>query len=264
MNAAQTKNLLLLRAVLDLDALALSAQQKTALQQKLQQSPLEDALKKNNFQTSVLNSTVIKPSDEFKKIGQALSVDKNRFSDQEAPEIIIVVSKHAALLARLVLPDSWFQQAQVLSVGKAAIAFFEDKITVSCASPENGEGLMKLAALQNINNTNVLICKGEQGLDFIENECKQRGARVKVVNLYTRTQASVEKLLQEMPKVENIDYLFATSVYVLEHFNNAVSKDKSLQEIILKKTVLVLSERIADQAKKAGFSSVEVYEGSNE
>jgi len=258
-NNTKNKKLLLLRAAFDFDSLDISQQKKTRLQKLIQESPLEAELGKK-FQLAVLNSTAIKPSDEFKKLQKAWKENSNYFHEKSVPDIIILVSKHATLLARQVLPKTWFEQAQVFSVGRASLVFFEeDKITITCPTLESGEGLMNLPALEKINNKTVLICKGELGLDFIENECKKRGAKVNTLNLYSRVQ-SAKTLLDEIPKVEALDYLFATSVFALEHFKNSISTDKRMLEAFLNRPVLVLSERIGNKAKQMGFLKVEVYE----
>ena len=245
------KRLLLLRAAFDMDSLSIPAQEKQKLQKLLSESPLETELKKK-YKVTVLNATSIKPNTEYQTLEQLFKKNKNSPSDFPQPDLIIIVSKHAALLARNIFPMDWFRQAQVFSVGKASLPFFaSDGVSVQVPEQENGEGLMNLPQLQNIKNKQVLICKGEQGLDYIENECQQRNAKVKVANLYTRCEA----VINDLPKAEDVDVLFATSVYALQHFKNQLEKNGAEQKQFLAKPMLVLSERIAKAAKEMGFVS---------
>ena len=257
------KRLLLLRAAFDFDSLSIPAQEKQKLQKLLNESPLEAELKKK-YEVVILNTTNIKPSAEYQKIERQVKESMNNVSKAvdttqlviQKPDIIILVSKHAAMLGKQIFPLAWFKQAQLFAVGKAALPFFaDDNISVLCPQKESGEGLMNLAQLQNIKNKNVLICKGEQGLDYIEDECKHRGAKVNVKNLYMRSEA----VIKELPEAEEIDVLFATSVYALQYFKNQLEMNSEIQKQFLEKPILVLSERISNAAKGIGFVKIGMY-----
>lgn len=245
-------SILLPRARLDLASaqwrfLSLSLQERKYFQGLLDDSELEKRLQgKFNQQLISITTTDILPS-EF-----AINFSSEKLDDFE---IIILVSKHAAFLAKVLLPEQSLTDAKCFSVGRSSHRFF-DAVPIKSASRENAAGLLALDDLKAIQNLKVLIVKGELGLDVLEKECEKRGARVTVFDFYQRQLASKLKDDLAMLDFASVEGIYGTSVFALRHLLSALSDTQ--KEQLLEKQLIAMSKRIAEEAKTMGFSRVEL------
>lgn len=247
-------SILLPRARLHLAAevwgfLELAETERKHFQALLDNSNLETRLQKQ-FGEKVysLTSTDIVPSAytrHLKNSTQALQAD-----------IVIIVSKHAALLARLLIAQSVFKSAQCYSVGKASCVFFETLgISIQTPGDESAQGLLTLPDLQDMQDKKLMLIKGEQGLNVIEETCKQRGAELEVLDLYERKPAKA--LAESGFDLAEVSFIYGVSVFALRHFLESVC-DEQDRQALKAIPLLAMSDRIAQAAAKLGFIQVTV------
>lgn len=242
---------LLPRARLDLsksswDFLHLSETQKAHYQKLLDESELETRLTQKFGTLHTVTATDILPSASAQNLS-SLNVDD--------VSIVILVSKHAAFLSKILLAEKLFEEAQCFSVGRASLKFFEN-IAIKTAASENAASLLELDELQQIRGLKTLIIKGEGGLDNLELGCQQRGADVRVMNLYQRQLAvNLDNEIASID-VQAVSSIYGVSVFALEHLLAGINV--STKTLLLQKELLAMSERIAKAAADMGFKRIRV------
>lgn len=173
-------------------------------------------------------------------------------------DIVIIVSKHAALLARLLIAQSVFRNAHCYAVGKASCVFFEElDISIQTASDESAQGLLALPALQDMQDKKVMLIKGEQGLNLLEQACKQGGAELEILNLYERQAAKANVELESEIDLVEVSFIYGVSVFALRHLLEA-SCDEQYRQALKAIPLLAMSDRIAQTATRLGFTQVSV------
>jgi len=118
------------------------------------------------------------------------------------------------------------------------------------------EALLNHPLLQQVEGQKLLICRGLGGRTTLADVLSSRGAQVSYCELYRRVYpAQSAALLMAQPLYPQRDIL---AVFSGETLLNAVelAQQCGLNETILQLTLLVPSERVADQARRLGFTQV--------
>lgn len=252
---------LLPRARLDLSDsslqfLALSESEKEFYQQLLDDSLLEKQLhafyENKKLNVELISATRIYASDEAKNLYETFKNHQINHELNKTYDMIVFVSKHAGLLAKLIFPESLFLQAQLFAVGKSCATFFtEQGFSIQTAGEESAQGLLSLPEFSNIKDKRILICKGAKGLTDLQEACVLRGAEVKVVDLYQREAFKKIKLPEQ-----DIVEIYGVSVFALKHLLEALSLAETNR--LLEIPLAAMSERIARTASSLGFANVRV------
>ncbi|MFL1483124.1 uroporphyrinogen-III synthase [Marinobacter sp. LN3S78] len=172
---------------------------------------------------------------------------------------IIAVSPYAArqLLDRV---DTWWPQFPTgvhwYGVGASTAAVLESA-GLSPGHPPAGftsEALLALPSLQTLTHEKVLLARGETGRDLIRETLEKRGASVTQLPLYRRqrTTPSPEQLADSLER-------FAPDVIIAlsgETLNNFIALSENSSHNCLKSLLLVPTDRVARQAREAGFDRV--------
>lgn len=172
---------------------------------------------------------------------------------------VIAVSPYAArlLLERL---DTWWPQLPVglswYGVGTATAAEFQ-RAGLTPVAPAEGftsEHLLGLPSLSAPIGERVLLARGEQGRDLIRDTLRQRGADISELSLYQRrspnySQADIDDALCTF----NPDVIITLSG---ETLNNLIALGKNTNHNLKQRLLVVPAERVAEQARRAGFQKV--------
>ncbi len=219
----------------------------------LDESTLELQLQKQfNSSIHVVSSTAILPSNFCKQ-----QWHEQALASKSSPDVMIFVSKHAAFLGSVLIPETHLRAAQCFAVGKTAANFFPDmSIHYAGMGKEHAAGLLELDSLKNLTGKSLWIIKGEQGLDSLESACRERGAQVEVLNFYTRAANTEQSTQGVLEAVSDIDFIYGVSVYALEHLLELC--DAHTRAHCLKRPLKAMSERIAQAARALGFEQVDV------
>lgn len=160
-------------------------------------------------------------------------------------DAIIVISEAAAELGLKRFEAFWPQwplHPRWYAVGARSARALEARgLTVTVPSPETTEGLLALPTLAEARDT--LLLKGAQGRPVLEETLKSRGQKVTVLSLYTRAAAPCA-----LPPPASIDVVVVGSGECLEALLAAGG------EGLRGKVLLAPSERVAEQARRLGFS----------
>lgn len=148
------------------------------------------------------------------------------------------------------------QHCRIGAIGKrTAQALESEQLTVDF-QPESGftsEDFLALSGLQAVNKHSFLIVRGEGGRGVLAKILRQRGADVSYVDVYRRVcpaDSTAEKLIKHYTK-QQIDIIALTSGESLHNLLTLMNNIKWLKQTPL----LVGSQRIGEQARRAGFTA---------
>ncbi|GGC69746.1 uroporphyrinogen-III synthase [Marinobacter halophilus] len=177
---------------------------------------------------------------------------------------IIAVSPYAAKLLLDEIEQWWPQMPMGLQwygVGAGTAAVFS-KQGLRPRRPTQGwtsEALLALPSLQQLEHEKVLLARGEQGRELIRETLEQRGARISVLPLYRRFRPYYPPEQVQ----DNFDRFQPEVIIALsgETLNNLIEIGANYHQTLYHALLVVPAERIAEQARSAGFSSLLVPDG---
>ena len=171
----------------------------------------------------------------------------------------IVVSQHAAQLAGWWLDRYWPMLPvgiDYFAVGPASAQPLLDQ-GVPVVVPRSGycsEALLALPALKAVRGEKIIIFRGGQGRDLLEQTLRSRGARVDYCELYHRlVDAHYREAIGELIRLES-PLVLIYSGQVLDALL-AVAPESCLTKL-KGLSVIVPSERVANLARSRGFNAV--------
>jgi len=152
---------------------------------------------------------------------------------------------------------SWPSTIKITAIGKAsAEALLKWNIEVdNLPKIANSLNLLKLSNLQQITNQNILLIKGEDGLDVIASNLIKRGANLISLAVYKRVTPKIS--LQQIQSIwhdDKVDIIIFTSQQAMQNIFKLF--DAKGKDWLINKPCLVISERLADFAKKLGVKRV--------
>lgn len=172
---------------------------------------------------------------------------------------IIFVSPNAVYetLHALEINPSMWSSIHIGSMGTGtqfALKQFGLKSNIQPSVQFNTQGLLEDPLLQNIHNKNIILIRGSQGSDALQQGLRNAGAIVEEIITYrqSRVEYSVSEMQNTLldPKL-NISVI--TSLQALENFHHHILKINLHSKMI---TLLVSSERLAEHARVLGFSKI--------
>jgi len=176
----------------------------------------------------------------LKIIGREPNLIAYEFRQLTNPDIVIFVSKNAVKHG---LNTLGIKKSKLAAIGPAtAAAIQKQKLTVHIDPGDkfDSENLLKHRAMQNIENRNILIVRGQSGREILGETLQKRGAKVSYISVYKRElnklprnqRAALDTAWQE----NNIDYVTILSVATVE---SLVSQLMPTSVKLLHKTTLV-------------------------
>lgn len=171
-------------------------------------------------------------------------------------EHVIAVSPYAARLLTDWL-DTWWPQSPTgihwYGVGAGTTSVLID-YGLDALQPEQGhtsEALLERPELADLSHEKVLIVRGEEGRELLPDTLRSRGARVTLLPLYRRRAPDYDdQTLNDHFQSFNPEVVVTLSG---ETLNNLVSLSDNSGHNLTDTLVVVPVERIADQARTAGF-----------
>lgn len=120
----------------------------------------------------------------------------------------------------------------------------------------SSEYLLQLEQMQAVKNQTIVLVKGEDGREQIRETLSARGANVICLDVYRRDFPKASKpLLESLWLDDEIDVMIFTSAQAMYHLFALLSSPKA-HEWVRQKTVVVISERLAEVAKELGIKRV--------
>lgn len=190
----------------------------------------------------------ITPTNNIKKVELNIKkLNQYDFVIFISPNSVFYIAKSIRCIC-----SSWPENTKILATGPGtALALTQCNLPCNEYPKKdfNGNGLLKLTTLQNINQKKILIVKGEGGRSYLAKGLKMRGAQVDNLNVYKRQLPKIDK--STIPNQKSTDVIICTSHSGLKNLVHLLYP--YWQTILFKKQLLVISARLDDSAKKLGF-----------
>jgi|TARA_B110000090_G_C13336877_1_gene429512 uroporphyrinogen-III synthase len=197
------------------------------------------------------------------------------------PDIIIFVSVAAVIFANQSLSiKQWLkksssQPTQFFAVGHATKKALNNCSIehVICPKVQNSEGLLELLDLNEVQQKNILIVRGDGGREYLKNTLSKRGAKVNYLESYQRLWLTFNHAIVKQWHANQINVIVITSNALLQRivdliatFINTLAPDEQLVLTHWQKNCLwvVASARIAESAKALGLINVINAQGAND
>ncbi len=192
---------------------------------------------------------------------------------------VIFVSMPAAEHGLAILHDYWPQWpvgVHWVALGESTAARVRrDSPELEVHQPEqaDSEGVLSLAICQAVRGQKWLIIRGGAGRELLAEQLRARGAAVDYMDVYRRRTPQFTKE-QQRQAVDMINkksqfaslswvYVVISSAEILDSFQAAIHEAMPPQsDWVASINLLVVSQRIAEIAKKLGFDRVTVCQGA--
>lgn len=196
----------------------------------------------------------IKPGRQLTQLSQQLN----------QADIVIAVSKHAVLHAAHQLGQQWPKAARYIAVGHATQKVWQQQLSANITAPaeHSSEGLLALPQLEHVAGKRIVILRGQSGRELLAQQLCQRGATVSYCECYQRQLITLNSS-QLVPywQQQNIAFLVVTSGEQLSHLISLCQND--YLPWLYSTWLITVSERIAAQARNAGFSKISISDGAS-
>lgn len=168
-------------------------------------------------------------------------------------DITLFVSAHAVAAFLSFADHTSLNDKIVFAIGAGtANALKAANITVTdFPAIANSENLLALPGLQQVANQQIVILAGENGRTVLQETLSERGANVHVCFLYRRLLPDYPLPLPWHPN--EVDISIVTSGQGLAFFQQLI--EKYALQALYRKPLVVITEKMQDQARQLGFKS---------
>ncbi|PKH19602.1 uroporphyrinogen-III synthase [Enterobacterales bacterium CwR94] len=201
--------------------------------------------------------------------GRELDALPNALQQLQAGDMVFVLSQQVMPYANRVLQHSgkhWPRTVDYYAIGRATAMALHEACGQNVVWPherETSEILIQLHTLQNVTGKRALILRGNGGRALLGETLQSRGATVDFCECYQRC-AKHYNGFEEARRWRNrkIDTLVVTSGEML-HQLYAMIPDYDRQEWLLRCRLVVVSDRLATQARELGWQDIVVAESAD-
>lgn len=180
------------------------------------------------------------------------------------PDILIFTSSYAVVgFCQAINPQYYAQYSNtpIICVGQSTAKKLKNAISslqnIKIASPANSEGVLAMPDLQEPENKNIVLFKGNHGRQIIEQSLRQAKASLDVLEVYQRL-PNHKEIKRFVFETKEIQCIIASSIEIIDllfkHFDN-----KQLQGVVW----IVASKRIKEYALSIGILNIFVSEGAS-
>ncbi|EKT61624.1 uroporphyrinogen-III synthase [Providencia sneebia] len=196
----------------------------------------------------------IEPSAELTLLSSKLNqLDKH--------DLVFLLSKNAVWYANLVLQQTgrnWSDKLFYYGIGRSTGRYFQEMTGLPIRWPECGEtseALLSLPELQFLEGKQALLLRGNGGRELLASTLRSRGAQVEYCECYSRHPVFYDKteFNQQWMNI-NITDIVVTSGQILTQLNSLIAENT--KEWWFSRRLMVVSKRIADQARQYGWQRV--------
>lgn len=129
--------------------------------------------------------------------------------------------------------------------------------------PAGSETLLACPQFENAAGLKCLIIRGEGGRELLADELRNRGATVDYLEVYRRVPIEIaHRHFIELSQKDSADIITMTSGASLKHLTRQLPGD--IREVWLKKPIIVMGERMKQQALALGYTTVVSTEANNQ
>lgn len=197
---------------------------------------------------------------------------KSHILDLDLYQNVIFISANAARFGAELIDEYWPQlpiRVNWFAIGKKTAALLADYGIDAETAPlgYDSEALLKSPFLQQVSGERTLIIRGLGGREKLAEILKRRGAQVEYADVYQRlcpsySNSTIKNMLYQHP----LDALLITSGESLANLLTLAtgSQDQFKTDTLLNSQLVVPSERIAQQARLAGFKRIKTATGPDD
>lgn len=152
---------------------------------------------------------------------------------------------------------TWPTTIKIISIGKGSAAALNKFNIPTDAIPEiaDSEHLLALPSLQQPQQQNILLFKGEGGRMLIEESLAARGANLLALNVYKRLIPKINpQFVKSIWRDDRVDIILLTSEQSMQHLFQLFGE--KAHHWLCSKTCLVISERLAQAAFSLGIKNI--------
>lgn len=195
-------------------------------------------------------------------------IQRQRLLDLDRYEHVIFVSANAARLGIDHFRDYWPQLPEgqtYWAVGQStALCLEAEGLEVSRPpSDMSSEGLLAMPGLADLQSQRVLIVKGEGGRKFLEEQLRQRGAKVDSLECYRRGLATHDgEACRDLVTQPKRSLILISSGEGLERLSGLLQPREHTN--LAMATLVAPSLRVAEQARKLGWKNVECADNASD
>ena len=203
-------------------------------------------------QAKVIHFPVISITD-----ADNVSHAKQCLNDLTKYSIVIFISANAVHYAMKIAQELAidFKNSTLAAVGSATKAALENygcKVAIAPSEGYSSEALLNHSALQNIEQQNILIIRGQGGREHLRQTLESRKAQVSYAEIYQRTLPSVRNTIDLAQFPANSTALL---LYSVESVQNLWALCTAAEKQYLTNiTVISGSKRIAEAITELGFA----------
>ena len=213
--------------------------------------------------------TLSLPLIEINRLNDAQAIQelRNKVLQLDSYQSLIFVSNNAVSFGGEVINNYWPQfpiGIEVIAIGPTTAEAASEQLGCEVIQPSSGmtsEDILRLPALSNVSDKKVGIVRGQGGRELLADTLRERGAIVDYLEAYRRTPVDYMSVdfCNRLQKA-GVNVLTVSSGESLDRLTHLLAANgKMLQQLKL----LVPSERIGRQAKKAGYEQVKNASGAD-
>lgn len=192
---------------------------------------------------------------------------KDKVRQLDNYQVLIFISNNAVSFGGEIINNYWPQfpvGIDVIAVGPTTAEATRLQLGCEVIQPTTGmtsEDILQLPQLQNVAQKKIAIVRGQGGRELLAESLKQRGATVDYLEAYRRRPVNYSR--QDFcSKVQQarVNVLAVSSAESLHRLKVLLVDNKELGEQL---NLLVPSQRVAQQAKDAGFRKIHEAKGAD-
>jgi uroporphyrinogen-III synthase len=225
---------------------------------KLRQAIEHDGAKVLSFPLIEINALVD---------AQAIQDLKNKVLALDSYQALIFVSNNAVLYGGEFISNYWPQfpvGIDVIAVGPTTAQAAEERLSCKVIRPSEGmssEDILRLPQLQAVTGKKIGIVRGQGGRELLADTLRERDAVVEYLEAYTRTPLDYESAdFCEKLRSASVNVLTVNSGESLDRLTLLLADNTDMMQQL---DLLVPSERVAQQARDAGYRRVHNAQGAD-
>ena len=194
-------------------------------------------------------------------VGAELNKLTTYLDNLSSNDLVFLLSKNAVWYANLALEQAgrnWSDKLSYYGIGSSTGQYFQQTTGLPIRWAEHGETsevLLTLPELQFLEGKRTLLLRGNGGRELLASTLKSRGAQVEYCECYARHPVPYDRIeFNQKWYKANITDIVITSGQMLALLNELIAED--IKPWWLSRRLLVVSERIADQARQSGWQKV--------
>lgn len=183
------------------------------------------------------------------------------------PIVIFVSAAAVEFAAKQHMIASW-NASHIIAVGQATSRALHacDIKQVICPEQHDSEGILTLAALQDVTGKDIVIVRGDGGRELIADTLKKRGAKVQYIESYQKHWLDLSPKQVEKWQNNQVNCVIITSNALLERFLTLLNRDKNIVISYWMNSCLwiVVSDRLVANARQLGLKNVICANGASD